>query len=210
MSMLEQRERAVARRLAGGGPDGNERLTSLTAVILIVLLAVEGVTIVFLGQLRSEHFFVGLLLIPPLAVKLASTGYRFARYYSGAPAYKAKGPPPPLLRFAVAPVTVMTTVAVFASGVWLLLVGPHVRHTLLPIHKVSFIVWVAFMSVHVLWHLPSLPRALRGEYVRGGRPGAGRSGRQLVLLTALLAGVVLALLLVPDFGVWHHVRHHDG
>jgi hypothetical protein len=210
MGMLEQREHAIARRLAAGGPDGNERLTSLTAVILIVLLAIEGVTIVFLRPLISVHLFVGLLLIPPIAVKLASTGYRFARYYSGSPAYRAKGPPPALLRFAVAPATVVTTIAVFVSGVWLLLAGPHVRHTLLPIHKVGFIVWVAFTSVHVLWHLPSLPRALRGEYVRGRRPHAGRPGRQLVLLAALLAGVLLGLLLVPDFGAWQHVRHHDG
>ncbi len=29
------------------------------------------------------HIVVGMLLIPPVALKLASTGYRFLRYYGG-------------------------------------------------------------------------------------------------------------------------------
>jgi hypothetical protein len=200
--------RVRERRLLGGGTDGNERLTGLTAALLLVLLFVEGVTIVFLRPLLSVHLFVGLLLIPPIALKLASTGYRFARYYTADPAYRAKGPPPLLLR-ASAPVVVVTTVSVFVSGVWLLLAGPRVRDTLLPVHKVSFIVWVAFTTLHVLGHLPSVPRALRDEYAHG-RAG-GRPGRQLALLTALLAGLVLALLLVPHYGIWQHasaLRHH--
>jgi hypothetical protein len=38
---------------AGSGPAGNERLTAATAVALILMLAIEGVTIVFLRQLLS-------------------------------------------------------------------------------------------------------------------------------------------------------------
>ena len=49
--------------------------------MLLVLLAVEGVTILFLRPLLSVHIFVGMLLIPPVALKLGSTGYRFVRYY---------------------------------------------------------------------------------------------------------------------------------
>ena len=37
--------------------------------------------------------FIGLVLIGPVALKLASTGYRFARYYTGAPRYRAKARP---------------------------------------------------------------------------------------------------------------------
>jgi hypothetical protein len=68
----------VRPRLAGrlGGTDGNERLTALTAVTLFGLLAVEGLTIVFLGQLLWVHLFVGVVLIPPVALKLGSTGWR--------------------------------------------------------------------------------------------------------------------------------------
>ena len=35
---------------------------------------------------------IGMVLIPPVALKLGSTGYRFARYYLGSPVYRAKGP----------------------------------------------------------------------------------------------------------------------
>jgi hypothetical protein len=42
--------------LRGSGPAGNKRLTATTAVTLILLLAIEGVTIVFLRQLLSVSF----------------------------------------------------------------------------------------------------------------------------------------------------------
>ena len=38
--------------------------------------------------------FLGVLLIGPVALKLASTGYRFVRYYTSEPRYRRKGPPP--------------------------------------------------------------------------------------------------------------------
>ena len=74
--------------LMAGGPDGNERLTAVTGVLLLVLLAVLGVTIVRIGQLTWLHLFLGLLLIGPVGLKMASTGYRFTRYYTHDPAYQ--------------------------------------------------------------------------------------------------------------------------
>lgn len=65
----------------------------MTAVALLVLLAIEGVTVLFMGPLLSTHIFVGMLLVPPVALKLATTGYRFARYYTGNRAYRQKVPP---------------------------------------------------------------------------------------------------------------------
>ena len=192
------------RALLAGGPAGNERLTSATAVLLLVLLAVEGVTILFLGRLLGLHMFVGLLLIPPVALKLGSTGYRFVRYYTGTPSYRRKGPPPAVLR-AIAPIVVLSTLAVFASGVALLLTGPGSRDTLLPIHKVSFIVWIAFTGVHVLGHLPGMASFLRSDHATGrgrARREDGQTGRDLALAGAMLAGAVLAVLLVPDFASW--------
>jgi len=70
---------------------GNERLTAVTGAVLFVLLAVEGITILFLRPLLIVHMFVGMALIAPAALKIGSTGYRFARYYTGAPAYRRKG-----------------------------------------------------------------------------------------------------------------------
>lgn len=203
----------LLKSLAGGGTDGNERLTAATGVVLIALLAVIGVTIISLRPLLSVHLFVGILLIGPVALKLGSTGYRFVRYYTRNPSYRRKGAPSQLQRLIIAPVVVVSTVVVLASGVALLFVGPQSRGTLLPIHKVSFFVWVAFTALHVLVHLPALPRALRADYGASGswRDGiAGRSGRVLSLAGALTAGAVLAILLIPQFAPWlnFHGGHH--
>ena len=75
------------------GVAGNARLTGGVAAALLVLLAAEGATIPFIGQLLGPHIFIGMLLIPPILLKLASTGYRFARYYSGNPPFVRKGRP---------------------------------------------------------------------------------------------------------------------
>ena len=59
------RPRSRLRRvtLTGGGAEGNEQLTAIVGLLLIVLLAVIGVTILRIRQLISIHLFVGLLLI---------------------------------------------------------------------------------------------------------------------------------------------------
>jgi len=81
----------------GGGllnPDGNERLTAAVGLVLLVLTIAElGTNVLGLGQFLSVHVFVGLVLIPPVLLKLASTGWRFARYYTGSKPYTAKGAP---------------------------------------------------------------------------------------------------------------------
>ena len=197
-------------RLLGGGTTGNELLTAAAGVALLVLLAAEGLTIVFLRQLIWLHLFIGLMLIPPVALKLASTGYRFARYYTRNPRYRHRGAPAAWLR-ATAPVVVLSTVAVLASGVWLLLAGTGSRDTVLPIHKASFIVWFGVMTVHVLGHVLGVPRALRADYGRSARV-AGLAGRRLVLALTLGAGVVVAVALASHFGAWQSLEHlrHGG
>jgi hypothetical protein len=205
------------RQLLAGGTGGNERLTSVTGALLIVLLAVIGVTIIRIGQLLSVHMFVGMLLVGPLALKLASTGYRFARYYTGGQSYRHKGPPALGLRL-LAPLVVLSTLTVFVTGVILLFAGPSSRATLLPIHKDSFFVWLALMAIHVLAHLPEVAHSLRSDYGRPARANArqlggalpGRSGRTLSLLGALTFGVVLAIVVIPQFAPWlsaHHFHH---
>lgn len=73
------------------GVAGNSRLTGGMAVILLVLLAAEEAAILFIGSPLKPHILVGMLLVPPVALKLGSTGYRFVRYYSGKPSYVRKG-----------------------------------------------------------------------------------------------------------------------
>jgi len=200
-----------ARRLTGGGTSGNERLTAAAGALLLAPLAVIGVTLLQLRQLLSVHMFVGMLLIPPVLLKMGSTGYRFIRYYTADPAYRRKGPPEILLR-VLAPGVVLSTAVVFTSGVALLFAGPSSRGTLLPIHKLSFIAWAAFISIHVLSHLPALPSALRADYGRQAQLSShvtGRNGRVLSLGGVVVAGVVLAVLLIPEFGPWLHSYHGD-
>jgi hypothetical protein len=185
-----------------GGTEGNEILTSATAAVLTILLVAEGITIIRMGGLVSVHMFVGLLLIPPVLLKLASTGYRFARYYTGERTYREKGPPPLALRL-LAPVLVISTVAVLVTGVWLLLLG-HRSDQLLLLHKVSFIVFGVIFAIHFLAYVPRVVRSLRadwGSIHRHAVPGAGLRG--LLVAASLGAGLALALSLLSTITGWH-------
>jgi hypothetical protein len=177
------------------GVAGNARLTGTAAAALLVLLAAEGATIPFIGPLLGPHIFIGMLLIPPVLLKLGSTGYRFARYYTGNPRYVEKGPPLLVLR-VLAPGVVLTTLALFGTGVALLIDGPP-SNTLIFAHKLSFIAWVALMTLHVLGHLLEIPSLASADWRRAGPPEARLAGaglRTLSLATAILAGVAVAVL----------------
>jgi|ERR1700722_57761 len=199
--------------MTGGGTVGNERLTAATGLLLVALLAVIGVTLLRLRPLIYVHLFVGLVLIPVVCLKLASTGYRFFRYYTSDPVYRKRGAPPIVLR-ASAPVLVVTSVVVLASGVALLLLGPESSGTLRLLHKASFIAWAAFFALHVLGHLPDMQKIFltnRGGRFEYNRHAAGASGRIVSLIGALVAGIVLAIVLIPHFDAWTHFEafgHH--
>ncbi len=191
-----------------GNPAGNERLTTATAAVLLVLLAVEGVTIVLLRPLLSVHVFVGMLLIPPVLLKLASTGYRFARYYAASSAYRLQGPPQLLMRL-LAPMLVPATVALFATGVALLVLGPD-GGWVLGLHKASFVVWFVVMSAHVLVYARRIPR-LAAATIRG-RVARARGGRARIALVLgiLFAGIVLAAATLPLADPWLRLVVRDG
>jgi hypothetical protein len=201
------------RSLIGGGTDGNEVLTSMTGAVLIVLLAVLGITILRIRQLIWLHLFLGLVLLGPITVKMASTGYRFFRYYTRNPAYRSKGPPEPLMRLT-APIVVVSTLVLFATGILLLIAGPSGRGQYLFLHKASFFIWLAVTALHVLGHLVEL----RGSLLPTHRPSAlagsspGSAGRWITLAGALIGGVVLAIALIPQFAPWtaHAAFVHHG
>jgi hypothetical protein len=191
----------VARRT--GGVAGNARLTGAVAAALLVLLAAEGLTIPFIGQLLGPHIFIGLLLVPPVALKMGSTAYRFVRYYGHEEAYVRKGPPPTVLRF-LAPGVVLTTVALFGTGIALLFTGPP-SNTLIFAHKLSFFAWVALMVVHVLGHVLELPRLASADWRRNGPREARLAGAGLragVLAAAIVAGVGLGFLALSLGSSW--------
>jgi hypothetical protein len=195
-------------RLLRGGTEGNARLTGLTGLVLLVLLAVEGVTILNIRPLLSVHVFVGLLLIPLVALKLAATGYRFLRYYTHAVEYVRKGPPLLLMRMLVAPVLVAATLVVFATGVALLAVGPG-GGIVLGLHQASFFVWLGAFGIHVLAYALRVPGLVAADWGRGSRT-SGAALRVGIVAFALLTGVTVALAVLPAAGPWLHLHGHDG
>ena len=170
-------------------PGGNEQLTALVGVLLVVFLAVEGATLLNLRALLTVHAFVGMFLLPIVALKMASTGWRMARYYLGSEEYVRRGPPALPLRVIVAPVVITSTIVLFGTGVYLL--AAHETHgTAVGLHKASFVVWLAATSIHVLTRLARMSDALRARY-----PGLGlRLG--LVAVT-LVAGTAVAVATLP-------------
>jgi hypothetical protein len=87
-------------RAGTGRTTGKETLTAGAAVVLILLLAAEGITIVDLRGLLSPHMFIGLALLPPLALRL------------------------------LAPLRVVSTVVVLVTGTLLLAAGHRSRSLL--------------------------------------------------------------------------------
>jgi hypothetical protein len=150
--------RKLKRYLSGGSP-ANDQLTALTGATLLIVLAIEGVTLLQINALLTVHAFVGMLLIPIGALKLASAGWRAIRYYRGAGDYVLRGPPQAALRFVVAPIVVLSTAVLFATGVALLALD-RTQGMLVALHKASFIVWLPATGLHVLAHLAKLPRRL--------------------------------------------------
>jgi hypothetical protein len=193
------------------GVEGNSRLTSATGIVLLVLLAVEGLTILSVRQMITLHIFVGVLLLGPVLLKTGSTVYRFVRYYSGARSYRLKGPPPLLLRI-LGPLVIVSSLALLGTGIALIFVGPSRSDALLTAHKASFLVWVVLMTVHVLGHVWEAAVTSWAEiraHLRG-RAARVRRLRFISVAAALVIGVGAATMLLPTASSWiHSPAHHD-
>jgi glucan phosphoethanolaminetransferase (alkaline phosphatase superfamily) len=170
-------------------PGGNEQLTALAGILLVVFLAVEGATLLNLTALLTVHAFVGMFLLPVVALKMGSTAWRTGSYYLRREEYVRRGPPAFPLRVVVAPVVVASTIVLFGTGIYLLAV--HETHgTAVGLHKASFVVWFVATAIHVLARLVRMWEVLRAQY-----PGLGlRLG--LVAVT-LLAGTAVAVVTLP-------------
>ena len=177
------------RRLLVGGSSGNEQLTLAVAALLLLLLALEGATLLNLSRLLTVHAFVGMLLIPVVALKVASTAWRMVAYYRRGEEYVRRGPPHVALRVVVAPVLILSTIVLFGTGVALLALD-ETHGTLVGLHKASFLVWLGAASLHVLAHLLRLPRLWRLR-VRG------LTLRVALVGASLVAGATLATATLP-------------
>jgi hypothetical protein len=154
-------------------------LTVIVASALLLLLVIEGFTLLQIQFLLTVHAFVGMLIIPVVALKMASSGWRMLSYYRRGEEYVLRGPPHVALRVFVAPVLVLSTLVLFGTGVALLILG-HTHGTLVGLHKASFFVWLGAFGLHVVAHALKLPRILRARI-----PG-------IALRVALVAGTVVA------------------
>jgi hypothetical protein len=194
-------------------PEGNDRLTSTTGLVLLALLAVETLTTVALRTYLNVHLFLGLLLLPPVALKLASTGWRFARYYTRSKQYVLAGPPRLLLR-VLAPLLVASTLALFGTGVAMIVVG-HRGGQLRTLHTFSFIAWGVLIGVHVLAYLTHVLRRGTMDWRREAVDVvAGVRSRRAVVVGTVVAGVALALATLPAQRTvlrhGGHRHHHEG
>jgi hypothetical protein len=203
-----ERQAAPGQEVEDPGVEGNARLTGSNAALLVVLLAVEGATILSIRSLLGPHVFVGMLLIPPVALKIGSTLYRFLRYYQGAPAYRRKGPPAWALRF-LGPAVVVLTVLVLASGVGLMLVTEPWRQRLLLLHKVSFVLWFGAMTIHVLGHLADTARLAPKDWIsRAGRRLPRAGVRRWMLVASLVTGALLGVWFLGRVGSYLATSTH--
>ncbi|HEY4413073.1 MAG TPA: hypothetical protein VGN06_08765 [Gaiellaceae bacterium] len=197
--------------MSAQGPEGNERLTSSTGLVLLLLLVVETLTTIALRTYLNVHLFLGLLLLPPVALKLASTGWRFARYYARSEPFVRAGPPRLLLR-VLAPFLVASTLALFGTGVAMIVVG-HRGGELRTLHTFSFIAWGVLIAIHVLAYLADVLKEGTADWrTNAVDVVAGVRSRRALLVGSVLAGVVLAWTTLPaQRTVESHGghRHHD-
>jgi hypothetical protein len=196
-------------RALRGGVAGNERLTALAGLVLFLLLAAEGVTILSIDALVTAHVVIGMLVTAVVGLKLLSTGWRFTRYYRGDVRFRAAGPPQPFMRL-LAPVLVALTGAVLGTGIVLALVGPDSGPWLL-LHKASFVLWFAVTSLHVLVYAWRVPRLIVGDLIpRATAALSGRRLRLIAVLVALSAGAGLATVTAHDAAAWTHRADDHG
>jgi hypothetical protein len=180
---------------ADRGAEGNTRLTSSLGLLLLVMLAVEGVTVLNVRGLLTLHMYLGIMLIPPVLLKSTTTLYRFVRYYRRAAPYVRKGPPHILLRL-LGPLVIGSSLALLGTGLALIVDGASRRDFWLTLHQGSFVVWLGAMTLHVLGHVLEAARTSVAEF-RRGRFAPGRALRLSAVALVLLAGVGLATALWP-------------
>jgi hypothetical protein len=197
----------VIDQIRRAGPKGNERLTTSVGLVLLVLLIAETLTTLSARSLLPVHVFLGLLLLPPLALKLASTGWRFLRYYARDKLYRHEGPPM-LVQRVLAPLLIASTLVLFGSGIALAAVR---GDGLFVVHIVSFGIWGLLLIVHVLVYLARTLRVGTADWHHSAEPVVGGArGRRAALGGAVLAGVILAAATYPVQQGWlTHRRDRD-
>lgn len=203
----------LASELESDAPEQSRRvrfvakLTSELGVVLLILLAVEGISVPATRQLFTWHIVVGVLIIPVLAAKIAVTSYRFLLYYSKTLDFQKAGPPWTPLRVA-APLIIVATIALMASGVMLLIQGPNLgNHLWSTVHRASFIVWFALMAVHVLAYVRRASTTTYKDLIRLRSKDSKRTEdiwfRIIIVTVTVAVGVGLSTRFGTSIAQWH-------
>ncbi len=181
-----------------GGVDGTERLTSLVAAVLLLLLFLVGLTVPVANAQTRLHVFLGVVVIPPVLLKVASTSWRMLKYYAGSFSYRRKGPPMLLLRL-LGPVLVVLTLVMLFSGVGLVIGAPRSMHLeLSQIHRASFLLWFVVTAIHVLAHLQETLNVAPRDFLRGARRRVrGSALRSWITLGSVAVGIACGWAILP-------------
>ena len=178
----------------------NARLTVDAALVLLILFAIQIATVIIGVRTHlSLHVVIGLILVPPLLIKISAVSWRFLQYYRHNEEYRRRGAPPPLLRL-LGPVLVVVTLVLVGTGVAQFLApnefnGP--RGAIYDAHVASFVIWVPLVLTHVVRHAKDVRRLARRDLRRVTREAvSGATVRQAIVLTGLAVGLALALSLV--------------
>jgi hypothetical protein len=95
----------------------------------------------------------------------------------------------------IGPVVVISTVAVFATGLELWLFGLRYGSTWVAWHKLGFLVWLLATGVHVLGHLQRTADVTVEE--ASASNGRDAITRRSLVLASLLRGIIAAIATVP-------------
>jgi len=200
----------TTRRIQGrAGVEANARLTAMTGIVLLVLFIAEIAT-VLMGARRvlTLHVTLGLLLVPPVLLKIASTTWRMTAYYRGNAAYREKGPPALALR-VLGPFLVFLTMLVFVSGIGLIVGLRPLHDSFLIVHKASFYLWLLALVIHVAAHSKDVVHLAGEGIVRHTRIRTTSARYRLLTLTgSLLLGSALALALAHRAETYLHLYPH--
>jgi hypothetical protein len=182
----------------------NSRITTMLGGLLFVLLAIEGASIVFIHAYLPMHIFFGMLLVPPILLKIGTTMYKAAKYYGGSPGYKRNGPPPIILRM-LGPVVIVLTVIVMVTGIALLIAPVSMRETLFFLHRASFVLWFGAMALHVLGHLKETLIVNVQEWTAATlKKIPGSAFRKGLIIFCVIVGLPLAFWMVAKTPAWLH------
>lgn len=203
-------------RERAGGPAGNARLTAVTGLLLLPLIAAEMLTLLRVRQLISWHIVIGVLLVPLVLLKIASTTWRIFRYYARDRDYRIAGPPPTVLR-VLGPLVVFFSLALLGTGLALIALGDTSSRTTLAtvvghqvnavtLHQIAFIGWAVVLGIHLLGRTVA---AFQLALIHRSRL-PGRVSRATTLAATVVVASLAAVLTLQASGSWKSEGTHRG